>query len=65
MAGNRLIAWGLVMVAGAVMTSVGVLSRGSSPKDSEYVTLWGSSLLLVSAVMFVVDYLRSWREGGK
>ena len=60
MAGYRLVAWGLVMVAGATAAGLGLLSRASRPDESQYVYMWGCSLLFISAVMFVVDYLRSW-----
>lgn len=62
MAGARLVAWGLVMVAGAIATGVGLSARSAHPTEGEIVYFWGNGLLVISAVMFVVDYLRSWSK---
>ena len=60
--GARLIAWGLVMVAVAVASSVGLLARPARPTEGEYIYLWGCALLDISGIMFIVDYLRSWTK---
>ncbi len=46
------------MIAGAVAASVSLLSRATRPDESTIIYFWGCALLIISAVMFIVDYLR-------
>ncbi|MBL9082911.1 MAG: hypothetical protein JNK76_13945 [Planctomycetales bacterium] len=59
---HRLVAWGLMMVAGSIAAGNGMLARQARPDEAHVVYFWGCGLLVVSGVMFVVDYLRSYRQ---
>lgn len=59
---HRLVAWGMVMVAGSIAAGTGMLAFDAQPDRARIVYMWGCSLLVISAALFVVDYIRSYRQ---